>query len=1002
MEFAVLGPVRVRAGDAVTPLTAPLPRRLLSLLVCHANAPVPVDVLVDAMWGGRPVSNASHNLHMHVHRLRQVLQDPARIVREDASYLLHVRPGELDAERFETLVAQAADAVSAGDPDRGAALVRDALALWRGQPYAGLDDVPLLRSEAERLAELRLVGLETLYGAEVACGRHAAILPELGQVAGQHPLREGLQELLVLTLYRAGRQADALETYRRTRDLLVEELGVEPGPRLAEAHAAVLAADPALETAAAAVSPALAQLPAAIADFTGRDEQLALVHSLVTAAGEDSTRPPAMPVVAIVGQPGVGKTTLAVRAAHQLSQVYRDGQLYVDLRGAEGVALDPAEALARFLRATGLSGSAIPDSLEERAAVYRSRLAGRQLLVVLDNAVGSGQVRPLLPGTPDCAVLVTSRARLTGLDGAVLVDLGLFEADQAVDLLARVAGPDRVEAEPSAARRLVDLCGLLPLAVRIAAARLAARPHWPVSRLAELLADERRRLDELTLDDLEVRASLALGYDELEPAAQAAFRRLGLLDAPDFAPWVVAALVDLSLPEAEHIADRLLDAQLLEAPRADPAGQTRYAFHDLVRLYARERAAEEPPEERDRALERAFGGLLALAVRADIRLQGTTPARVLEAAPPWQPDPVAFDELTADPAAWLESERVFLVAAVERAAATGNDRAAWKLAKALTFFLDVRGFLDDWRRIHETAIAATRRLGHRRAEGEMLVGLARLAHVRDLYDENTRLLEQAEAAFREAGDRRGDAEVSLQVGSSHRARGQFGDAQDHLERALATCRETGDRHTEARTLQELGVLCIDERRPADARPLLDRALVVFRVLGDRRLQALGLRWIAAADRRENQLIRAETRLTEAMAIFDDLRDRHNRAYVVRDLGEVYARRGRWPEAEALAEQCLEIFRQYGDRHGEARALYDLGASHRALSRCAEAIACGRHSLRIWQQLGVPVWQARTLRSLAESYAAAGDPEAASAARREADAASSEGASGTRSESGLEA
>jgi hypothetical protein len=410
-------------------------------------------------------------------------------------------------------------------------------------------------------------------------------------------------------------------------------------------------------------------------------------------------------VSAVAGKPGVGKTTLAVRVAHQLRTDgwFPDGQLFVNLQGTRTRPLEPAEVLARFLRALGVDGAAIPDSLEERTELYRGLLADHKVLVLLDDAACEGQVRALLPGSASCGVLVTSRARLVGPEGVRLLDLDVLESEPAVRLLGAVAGAERVAAEPDAVAAIVRYCGGLPLAIRIAGARLAARPSWSLARLAVRLADQRRRLDELAVGDLEVRASIALSYQALSAPQRQAFRRLGLLDVPDLAVWVVAALLDLTPTRAEEVVDQLVDAQLLEIAGEDPAGQLRYRVHDLLRVYARECAAEEPAPLRDAALTRAFGAWLALVEAADQRLPSPALGVAHGTAPRWPERPAGagrlVDELVSvDPVAWLEAERAALAAVVAQASGLGRDELAWDLACSLTGFYSLRAHLDDWRR----------------------------------------------------------------------------------------------------------------------------------------------------------------------------------------------------------------------------------------------------------------------------------------------------------------
>jgi DNA-binding SARP family transcriptional activator len=570
---------------------------VLGILLTRANTPVPVDVLVDALWAGQRDPRAAKKLQLHVHRLRRALGNPTRISHDNGGYTIHVHPGELDAERFESALTECA----AAGPARAVALLRAALQSWRGEAFSDLIDLPLLRAEADRLAERRLAGLALLYTAELACGHAVAIIPELAELASRHPMREQLQGLLMTALHQSGRRAEALEVYHRTRGALVEQLGLEPGSALHRLERAILTGDPLLE-APRSHSIAPAQLPADITDFTGRKPQLTHLSA--------ATDRPATVLVAITGKAGVGKTTLAVHAAHRLRAQYPDGQLFVDLRGTQATPLPAADVLARFLRSLGVDGAAIPDDAEECAALYRSLLAGRRLLILLDDAACEAQLRSLLPGSPGCAVLVTSRARLAGLGGAQLVELDVFEPDQAVELLARVAGPQRVAAEPAAAREIVRLCGFLPLAVRVAGARLGARPHWPLSRLEADLSDDRARLDNLRLGDLQVRASFALSYENLDVMARRAFRLLGLLEIRDFTPWVTAALLDVPQASAEELMDTLVDQHLLEVSGRDATGRLRYRFHDLLRAYAREVVlTQEPEASRRAALDRMLAAL---------------------------------------------------------------------------------------------------------------------------------------------------------------------------------------------------------------------------------------------------------------------------------------------------------------------------------------------------------------------------------------------------------
>ena len=494
------------------------------------------------------------------------------------------------------------------------------------------------------------------------------------------------------------------------------------------------------------------QLPPDIGDFTGRDLALERLHLRVTGRQEGST---AVVITAAVGKAGVGKTTLAVHAAHQLRSLFPDGQLYVNLRGVEAQALEPADVLGRFLRALGIEGHCVPDDVDSRISLYRSLMADRRALVVLDNAADEAQVRPLLPAGAGNVVLVTSRARLAALALAEVIDLDVLPPGQAVELLGKIAGADRVASEPEAAAVIAALCGYLPLALRIAGARLAARPHWRLQRLAGRLHEHHRRLDELTAGDLEVRASLALSYRGLGAAERRAFRLLGLLKVPDFAPWMVSALLDVPVPAAEEIAERLADAQLLDTAGEDAAGQNRYRCHDLLRLYARERlAADETPATRRAALERTLQAYFTRAHEA---------VRQLRLRPPELPGRTA-PAIPRDPAGglvqsyqWLAAEHTGLAVSLDQAWREGLGRLGQELTRLLADFFEVYACWDEWERTHEVALRAARLADDRHAEASLLRGLGDLRRCQDRLPEAAVHFTHSHVIFSEPQDSLGEA-----------------------------------------------------------------------------------------------------------------------------------------------------------------------------------------------------------------------------------------------------
>jgi tetratricopeptide (TPR) repeat protein/transcriptional regulator with XRE-family HTH domain len=728
---------------------------------------------------------------------------------------------------------------------------------------------------------------------------------------------------------------------------------------------------------------ALCQLPPDVADFTGRAEQVALVRELLADATPGRT-PPAVVVSAVAGKAGVGKTTLAVHVAHQLRSRFPDGQLYANLRGAGPRPLDPGEVLSWFLRTLGVDGAAIPCDLGERAALYRAWLADRRVLVVLDDAADEAQVRPLLPGTAACGVLATSRARLSGLEGARLLELEVLPPAQAVELLGRIAGAERVAAEPEAATTIAAACGGLPLAVRIAGARLAGRPHWSLARLAGLLADERRRLDQLAAGDLEVRASVALSYQALPSEQQRTFRFLGLLAAPDFAAWVPAALLDLTWEQAEALVDRLVQAQLLEVAARDPTGQVRYRFHDLLRLYARERAAaEDPPQQRQASLARALGGWLALAEQADQRLPSSLFGAFHGDAPRWRPSATAVEALMADPLAWLEAERAALVAAVDQAAGAGLDELAWDLAGSLVNFLDLRGYLDDWQRTHQAALAAARRADNRSGEASLLRGLGYLSLKRNRMDATMACNTRARSIYRRLGDRRGQAHALEGLGVVHRLQGRHAAATTCLEQAITMLVALDDRHGEAWTRFQLAVLHAEQGELVKARAELEQALRVFQEFGERRGEAWTQRRLGLVHAAQGDLDRATACLERALAGLRQLGDRAALAQTLRSLGEVSLRRGQQETASGLFQECLTVARELDDPFVEAGALGGLGDLHHLEGNRHEAVASLERSAALWRKLDMPLELARTLQRLGEVHLDAGSPAAGESACREA-------------------
>jgi DNA-binding SARP family transcriptional activator len=612
VQFRVLGPLEVVVDGRPVRITAHRQLTTLAALLLRPNRTVPVTRLVAAVWGDNPPATAANQIAICVLALRRALAGAGQdlIVTQPPGYLLRVPAGALDLDRAEELLAQARHEEEGGHLAEAVAHLRDALDLWRGPVLSGIRS-GALGPGVTRWEERRLGAAEEYLALQIRLGRHHDAIGELSALVADHPLRERPRALLMLALYRAGRQADALDVYRDARRVLTDELGLQPGAELRAMERSILTHDPRLYLEAPRAPDGAGriwrpprQLPADTQDFVGRREQVARLRRDLVGDPADGTR--AARVAVVSGAAGTGKTTLAVHIGHLLHRSFADGQLYACLNGTAPRPEDPAEVLTRFLRALGVRAGAVPRDVDERAELYRGLLADRHVLVILDDAADEAQVAPLLPADPSCAVLVTSRVRLTGLAGAYLVELDVLADDEAVELLERIAGPARLAGDRPAAAELVTLCGRLPLAVRIAGARLAAKPHWSVSRLVERLRPPAHRLDELSHGRLAVRPALDRSLAMLDTGTRRAFGRLGRLAAGDFAAQDCAGALGLTPAEAEDVLERLVDARLLDIAGIDTQGRVRYCFGDLVRLYARDLA--DAPGHAD-GQEAAYSGI---------------------------------------------------------------------------------------------------------------------------------------------------------------------------------------------------------------------------------------------------------------------------------------------------------------------------------------------------------------------------------------------------------
>jgi tetratricopeptide (TPR) repeat protein/DNA-binding XRE family transcriptional regulator len=790
--------------------------------------------------------------------------------------------------------------------------------------------------------------------------------------------RAGLSERTLRNLEGGRIRRPYPDTIRRLADAL-NLAGVERQEFEAAARQVTVGSSPAAGSRSDLPGPVPCQLPPDVADFTGRSEQIAVVRELLCGTAADR---PATVVVSVAGKAGVGKTALAVHLAHQLRDVFPDGQLYVNLHGAEQHPLTAAVVLARFLRALGLDGAAIPTDQDERTALYRTLLADRRMLVVMDNAASEAQVRPLLPGTPSCAVLVTSRARLVGLEGARLLDLEVLHTGQAIELLARIVGAERVAAEPDAAAAIVGYCGRLPLAIRVAGARLAARPPWPLERLASLLADERGRLDQLAAGDLEIRASLGLSYQALSDEQQRALRLLGMLDVVDFSAWMAGPLLGIGHQQAEGLVDQLADAQLLDLAAVDPTDATRYRFHDLVRIYARERAAtEDPLGTRQTALARVTAGWLALAEQADARLPGVTDMITSGGAARWLLPTELVDRALADPLAWFELERTNLVAAVEAAAANGLEEAAWELAGCLTSFFLMRSYWLAWDHVQTVVLAACRQAGNRRGEAAALTSIGYAMSAERLTDhhpdDGQGRLSRAVEIFRDLGDRRGEAKALHALAELLKRIGIFESptamraAVAYTTQSLHLARMIGDLSLQADALVTLGGTYRYLGQPAEAIPALEEARRLTLLLGAHHGQAITLWHLAMLARDTGTLDAAGALLEESLDLVRELEDRRGEARLLLDLGQVRTDEGRLEEADELLAAALAAWPPHTEDYSfRAKALDALGQLRCRQQQYDQAADHFAEAASRWGDLSAHAARAGSLEALGAALAAA--------------------------------
>jgi DNA-binding SARP family transcriptional activator/tetratricopeptide (TPR) repeat protein len=906
--FRILGPLEVRRDGQPVDISAAKLRIILASLLLRPGEVVPVATLVDRLWDENPPAGARATLQTYTARLRRLLGVDGLVQTREGGYAIELPPASSDIQDLDTLLETARSAAARADRQAALEALRQASTLWRGPILLNVESAVLHREESTRLRERCLDAAEQRFELELAVGNHRGIIVELRALTAAHPLRERLRAQLMRAFYRSGRQAEALEVYRDTRTMLQAELGLDPGNELRSLQQVVLLGHDETEEPEPTPYPVLCQLPPSIADFVGRAAETAQLERQLT-------HPGAVPIALISGVAGVGKSTLAVHVAHRLRPRFPDGQLYANLEGAGPAPRDPAEILGEFLHALGHAPAALPRGVGARAAAFRTRVADRRILILLDDAADADQVMPLLPGTPGAAVLVTSRRTLPELPGAHNRRLQPFSVEEGVTLLSQIVDRRRVSDEREVAEEIVDLCGRLPLAVRIVGARLQPQATIRLSTLAERLRDDFHRLDELSIGRLEVRSELELAYAGLTAPVQVALRRMGLLPPGAFAAWTLGVLCDGS--GGERLAEQLTAAGLLETVGADAAGRPRHRPHDLVALYARELAAREGEDQTRAAVERLLDTLLRLGNEAYPRL-----IRVNEGLPPnelpadLRPASVDIGWLTKDADAWVHTERTLLLHTIAEACRLGWYAKAALLADLAIPALAVRGGFDQLQHaralIRDAAFAAGDEQVASRAETSRADIL-----LSQRVDEAGAAFESCVPVFRRLGLHRELVHSLTGLAFARIWQGRPGTV--YAEEATRIAYAAGDQEGVVLALRTQAETLLADDQPADALPLLEKALAVARELGNTEAERTILVRITACAISLGDLATAETTYTQAHDLTDVSTNALGLAWLLMHHSRIHRAYGDHAAAIAEAQRARDLMAHAGDTRGVVTA-----------------------------------------------------------------------------------
>jgi DNA-binding SARP family transcriptional activator/tetratricopeptide (TPR) repeat protein len=975
LRINVLGPLTlVRAGVELRARPTG-ERTVLGLLVLSEGAVVSVDNLVDALWPDSQPASAIAIVQTYISRLRTVLgrstpDGGERLGRDGSGYRLELTEHEVDLALFRRLLGDARSGRVAGETRRACEAYDQALGLWYGEPFADVDAVRG-HSAIVRLVQERTAAI--LEYAEVASGAgwHALVLSPLRALVSQEPLDESAHAHLMIALAGTGRQGEALNLYEALRSRLDRQLGIHPGPVIQQALVRILRQE---IPSAPSVSPdapselwagvparlPICQLPPSLTDFTGRAEEARTVATVLQ-PGDGAV---GVPIAVISGAPGIGKTALALQVAHTIRAAFPDGQLYVQMAGYSKSPREPAEVLGELLRALGMEGSSIPDSLDERTGFYRSLIAGKKILVTVDDAATAQQVRPLLPGTAGSAVIVTARSRLGALAGAHLLHLDPLLPRDATEMLCRIVGRDRVADDPAATETLIAACGRLPLALRIVAAKLATRPSWPVGVVTKAITDERHRLDVLVEGDLAVRASIRPSYEALDQREQRAFRRLGLLEATDVAEWVIASLLGES--DVSDAVGILIDKSLLMPMGADGTGELRYGLHDLLRDYAADRLDDETAEDRAAAVARALTGWLEIAAYADHCLPRVPairrpPLGELNGLPE-----ALIQRVTADPVAWFNAERLNLAAATRQACEMGMHHLAGQLAAHQATFQFLQARLDDAERLWRLVILAAEAADDVGAAARADLQFAPILAERGKNEDAMAILSRCLSVFETLGDERALGVALNCCAYCMEEQNSLDDAKAYAIRGLDLARRTGDNNTEMSILRLLGVTTTRLGDPDSGMRMCQEALALARRLQEPYAEFEALQSLAQACSVASKYAAAIDLCQQGLAMVHKLGYPAGEAYMLGPLGDAYFALGRYDEARQALSRAQEIFQATGLVRTNAICLLRLAVTDQALGKHDQAITKLNAALPVFRELRLSDYEEWSLAALEQS------------------------------------